>query len=164
MYLQRQISAFIGNSSYTDPVRYGIGDRIWASQDVYPAKIQILNDGDIMADEITFAALGSGALPLPSGYTSAGRLSVFMRVSSTVKIVIVSPSVSTSTVLVKAGTATDSNGFFSFTGRVTSMTVTNPSATAAATVEYFAWEYPSDITVAAAWRDGAQTIGTAPTS
>ncbi len=67
-YVQRQISGFIGNSNETNPAMYGIGDRFWSSQDIYPAKIQIIDDGNIMANEIVFAALASGAaVALASG-------------------------------------------------------------------------------------------------
>ena len=171
-YLQRQISSFIGNDSSPDPVTYGIGDRVWTLQDVYPSKIQVLGDGDVLASEISIATMTTVGLSLPHGYVNGGTyatngtLSFFLRTTQTIKIVtdlLLPTGETTNTVLVRAGIASDSNGFYSFTGRIKSITVTNPQAVAA-TIEYFSWQYPVDITVAEAWRDGAQTIGTAPTA
>lgn len=163
MYVQRQISAFLGNSDATDPVEYGIGDRIWSMQDVYPSKIMIVNSGGYSVNEFVVAASGTFALDLPQSYTSSQKLAVYIWAAQTVKVTTLRPGTTTSVVLIRAGTASDSGGFFAVTGRITAISVVNPSSTATATVQYFCYQYPSDISVAAAWRDGAQTIGTAPT-
>lgn len=164
MYIQRQISAFLGNGTDIDPVQYGIADRLWTEQDVYPAKIQIISDGGVIADQISVAASGGTAtLPLPQAHVAAtSKLAFFLTTDHTVKVTIARPDSTTSVLLVRAGTSSDSPGAYAFTGLVTSILVTN-AGTAAAIINYFCWDYPADITVGSAWRDGAQTTGTAPT-
>ncbi len=166
MYIQRQITAFVGNGTSSDPVTYGIGDRIWSSQDVYPAKIMIIDDGGWIADELVVASGGGTAiLPFPQNHTNLLKLSFFLSCDKTVKVTVTKPDSTVSKVLVRAGTATDSRGAYSFTGLVigNGIVVTNAGASNA-TIRYFCWDYPADITIGSAWRDGAQTVGTAPTT
>lgn len=155
-YVQRQFSAFLGNGSNTDPVMYGVANRLWTSQDVYPAKILKLASGEAQTVVLFLNVDSAGTVSLPSGYVSTSKLMFTLSTDSTVKVVTVSPDHPTSTVLVKA--ATGQNGLFSFVGTVTSIVVTNESLTATATVIYNLFEYP-DITDPDSWRDGTQTTG-----
>lgn len=158
-FVQRQISAFCGDGSLPDPVNYGVADRTWSSQDVYPSKILMLPDGIQEADEISVAANGGTAtLALPANYDPALRLFVVIRSTQTITCHVVSPDHPDSTTVLRAGATAGMDGLLSFTGTVTSIDVTN-NQTTAATVEYFMFEYPPDLGSPDAWRDGTQTTG-----
>lgn len=156
-FVQRQISAFCGMGTETDAVEYGIADRSWSQQDVYPAKILKLDDGKQENDQFTLAAGSSQAIKLPQSYDVTKRLFVVVRATETVKIVT-SSAEPTSTVLVRAGNADVQDSILSFVSLgVTSVLVSNPTAISAV-VESFCYEYP-DLDSPDSWRDGTLTTG-----
>lgn len=156
-YVQRQLSAFCAPGDNTDVVTFAPSIQLWAEQDVYPSKILKLADGKVLSNRVTIGS-GSTAMPLPEAYSSTKRLAFFLTSNYGVKITTVSPDHPTSTVL----TAIDANdqALFCFIGTVTSITL-NTSLTAV-DVQYFCYEYP-DITLAASWQDGVETVGTVST-
>lgn len=127
----------------------------YQSNDVNPRMVLRLEDGGYAGYQTQIAAAGSYTVQLPNTYTSASRLFFAMSTSQTAKVVVVSPDHSTSTVLVSAiGT---SPGVFSWTGTVTSITVSVPGASAS-TFSYMAWTLP-DISLSSGWRQGQQSSG-----
>ncbi len=160
-FAQRQITGFMGPGTALLANQYDPSAYLWQIQDVYPSKVMKLDPGKFTSGSLTIAATsGSDTLPLPGNYSSARRLAVFIASTQTIKCVTVSPAHATSTVMITAGSA--QSGLLIFNERVTSITLSNAGSTAA-TVDYTTWEYPADITVAAAWQDGDQTIGTVAT-
>ncbi len=156
-FIQRQFAGWIAPGTDTDPVTYPPSTRVWETRDVYPSSILKIEDGLQISFETTLATLGSLVLPLPQLYDSANRLFVLIRSNLLVKLVTIHPVLGTSSSLLRPGADTDQNGFQSFVGRVTSITLTNPSATTA-TIQYMAYEYP-DLTLSASWQNSFQTPG-----
>jgi hypothetical protein len=157
-FVQRQISAFCGMGVETDPVEYGVAERSWVQQDVYPAKILKLADGKQENDQFTLAPADGATIKLPQAYDPTKRLFVVVRATETVRITTASAEPA-STILLRAGLADVQDGIISFVALgVTSVQVYNPTAVSTV-VEAFCYEYP-DLTKADSWRDGTQTIGT----
>ncbi len=156
-YIQRQFAGFLGVGSNTDPVTYSISNRVWDMRDTYPANVLQVADGLRLSFESQIASLGTLVLPLPPEYDTAEKLFVCIRSNLLVKVATVIPIIGTSSSLIRPGLATDQNGVQSFISRVTSITITNPSATTA-TVQYTAFQLP-DLAASASWRDGYQTTG-----
>lgn len=157
-YIQRQIAGFLGIGHNTDPVTYGLSDRVWDMRDAYPANQLQLGDGKKLSFETQIAASGSLVLPLPSSYDTTNPLFVLFRCTGLAKLVTVDPDLGTSTSLCRPGLAADQNGLQCFTQRITSITVSNPSSTAAITIAYMMFEVP-DLTLSSNWRQGYQTTG-----
>lgn len=131
-------------------------DVLWRTLDVKPSVALRIDDSKLTLNKFSLAASGSYVLQLPPGYSSAERLAVVLTVVGVVQAVIVSPAVSTSTQLIASidGQA----GILSFQERVTSITLSNPTASTTAYGEYCVFEIP-DLTSPDAYRDGTRTIG-----
>lgn len=160
LYVQRQLSAFVipGGGSTMTASSAGVGDVLLDMSDTYPGNIMSVDDGNSSTGEVTIAASASQVLRLPAGYVSTHYLGIMISTTQKAKVVIVSPDHATGTQLVMAGTASAEEGFYSSQDTVTSITVTNVSASSAI-VRFFLWTYPADITESSAWRSGTQTTG-----
>lgn len=154
MYIQRQIQAFLATGDA--PAIAEATTFPWRQRDVRPSLVLVLAAGKQDSDAIRLNAGQSYALPLPSDYDTTRPLFCALKASSAAKVVTVSPAHATSTALIKA--ASGYPGILQWTGRVTSITVSNPHATDATLVEYFLHELP-DLTLAASFRGGFMAFG-----
>ena len=128
VYIQRQFSGILVTGTNTDPSTYSIAGRVMDFRDAVPSSVLKIDDGLYANHEYTVGTLGSLALRLPEGYSSANRLFFRIRSDYTLRVVSVLPVLGTSTALWRPGLATDQLGLMTFCGRVTSITVTNPTA------------------------------------
>lgn len=155
-FVQRQISGFLGVGDDTLANQYAPESNLWSMQDVSPTTILKVDNALQNSGTITLAASGTAALTLPQAYDSANQLYCYVSTDVEVKAVTVSPAHSTSTVMVTS-IGSPLRGILSFVDRVTSLTLTNTSATSAI-VRYFFVELP-DLTSVDSWRSGYQTLG-----
>jgi hypothetical protein len=161
-FVQRQLAATLGPGSATTLAQFAPSAALWSFRDVYPANILKLADGKHTTGDIPLTITDPRTIPLPKDYDTANKLAVFISSTQTIKVVTVSPSTPTSTLLLRAGLASDQRGFMSFVDRVTSITITNPQPVAAV-VSFMVYEYPSDLTDPDNWRDGVETTGVVTT-
>lgn len=163
-FIQRQITGFIApgtSTSTSNPNQFDQSASLWQVQDVYPSKIMKLDPGKFTSGSLIVpATVGSATVPMPQQYDSDLRLAVFIATTQTIKSVIVSPALATSTLVITAGT--NQSGIFVFNQRVTSITLTN-TGSVDAVVSYSTWEYPADLDSPSAWQSGVETIGTVST-
>lgn len=165
-FVQRQITGTLGVGAYTTMAQFDPSKNLWSQTDVVPTTIMKIEDGKSSSGVLTIpATTGTATVPLPQSYDTARRLSVTIFSDKIIKVTTVSPAHTTSVGLIRpgAGTATDQKGMMSWVGRVTSITLANVQS-AAATVTYMIWEYPSDIEDQDSWRSGSQTTGVITTT
>lgn len=157
VYLQRQFAGWLAPGNDEDPVTYPPQSRVWDLRDVYPSNVLQIDQGLQNSFETTIATLGSLTVALPQLYVSTEKLFVLIRGNKLLKVVTVIPVAGTSSALLRPGLDTDQNGVHCFCSRVTSITITNPSADTA-TVQYFLFQMP-DLSLAASWEQGYQVTG-----
>lgn len=155
---QRQISFTVVTGDQTVASAVGMTGVVNDFADTYPSNILSLDSDSISTGETTIAASGSQALPLPQGYASTQYLFIALSTNgATAKVAVVSPDHTTSTHLVKCGTALE--GVAIYMDTVTSITVTNTSGSATLTVRWFLAQYPEDLDDQDSWLFGAQSTG-----
>lgn len=156
-YVQRQFSGFLGVGDSTDPVTVDPSTVAWTSVDINPSNILKIEPGLYSSETAVIAGDEAETLTvgLPASYDSDDRLSFTLRTDQNLRVTVVSPDHPTSTVLVYA--PTDGYGFYSVVETVTSISIVSLGGDDT-TVEYACFSYP-DLTLAASWRDGDQTIG-----
>lgn len=158
IYVQRQFAGWLAAGSDTDPVTYAPSSRVWDLRDGYPSNILKLADGQQCSAEIILGASASQALTLPYQYSSANRLCVVIKTTSTLlKVTTTVPVLGSSVFSVKAGASSDELAFATFTSRVSAITILNSGATSS-TTRVFMFEVP-DLSDTDSWRDGYQTTG-----
>ncbi len=142
----------------TDLTTSPLTSRIMDFRDVPPSAVMKIDDGLYLSHKNSIGGPGgSYTIPLPLAYTSASRLFFRLRTDVIVKVTTVMPVLGTSEALCRPGIATDQDGVYTFCGRVTSITVTNPTALDA-TFQFVVFQYP-DLTDNDSWRDGYLTTG-----
>lgn len=107
--------------------------------------------------DIVVAANTSVSISLPEDYTNADQLFVLALVEGTLRFVVTSPLHAASTALVKGTAATP--GSYSITGRVTALTISNPSLTDNARLKYMLVPLP-DLNLASSYFGGNLITGT----
>jgi hypothetical protein len=157
LFLQRQINMMMIPGDSTDPGAKSMRSRIFDLVDTYPGNILSLDAASALVQKVQLLASGSQLVQLPEGYSSTQRLGVLIACDQSFKTVVVSPDFSTSTQLVKAGT--NQKALTAWVGTVTSITLTNLSAVTTSQATVVLFQYPEDISDAAAWRSGYQTTG-----
>ena len=148
MYILRQFSALLaqGNVAVDE-----FSLPVYQSYDVSPTIKPKLDAGKNAGDYITIAASGSYTVQLPDEYTSAERLFVLISAAGIIRCVIVSPAHATSTILIK-GEDSDRPGVYGCCERITSITLSNPTA-AAVLVQVSLFELP-DLTLSSSFSNG----------
>lgn len=129
--------------------------------DVQPNHVLNIGNGLYTSNSIELNASDSYSIPVPSGYSSANKLACILRADSICKVVIVDPSLGTSTFLLKGTQGTtkgDHKGLLMWQGRVTSITVSVPATYDDTIIDYFLWSIP-DLTDEASWMYGNQITG-----
>lgn len=162
LYVQRCLAMQVlpGGGAAMTPSSAGFWQVLHDFSDALPYNIMAAGNGNSSTGEVTIAASGSQVLRLPENYVNTQYLGILLSASASVKVAIASPDHTTGTQLLKAGTASDEEAFFSSQDTVNSITVTNLSGSATVTVRYFLWTYPADLTDPGSWRTGSQTTGT----
>lgn len=130
-----------------------LGISKWTMRDVDPNTRLVVEEQDNA--EIVMVTTASFTIQLPEDYTGADRLFAIFESDGILRVAVTLTDMSTSTVLVR-GTS-DAKGFYSFTEKVSSITISNPSAVSI-NVRYAVMTYP-DLTVAASFRGGASVFG-----
>jgi hypothetical protein len=159
MFLLRQISArLLDGEQETVGSSRNIQLRV---NDVLPSTILRLEDGDCKSESVVLNASDTYAVPLPQNYASTDLLQVFLKTNVVIKVTVVSPDEGTSNYLVKGTEGTtdgEHEGILCFTGTVTSITITIPSGSNDAQVDFAMFKLP-DLTLNASYRSGSQTTG-----
>lgn len=148
MYISRQFSAQLAQGNVQDDEYYL---PVYQSYDVDPSIKLEIDPGKNAGDYITIAAAGSYIVQLPDEYDTAERLFVLIAAEGICRCVIVSPVHSTSTALIK-GEDSERPGLYSVCERVTSITLSNPTAVAI-NVQVSLFELP-DLTVSSSYSNG----------
>lgn len=159
MFLLRQIAATLCEGE-VDSIADG-PRQPYKYVDSLPKYVMQIGDGKVGSDYIRLDATDSYVIPLPENYDTTQKLSVIVRSNAICKLVIVDPDLGTSTLLLKGcngETDGDHFGMIMWQGRVSSITVSVPTAFDPALIEYFIYEVP-DLNVAASYRIGERAIG-----
>lgn len=130
-----------------------LGEACFSFQDV-PRETRLIVD-DPAAKYISIASLASYTVPLPDGYTNAAYLACNFRCLGRLKFSVVSPSHTTSVAICEATTTYP--GYYGITDQVTSITITNPTASTVK-LRYILVQLP-DLSANASYLRGALTTG-----
>lgn len=155
MYILRQIdSTTLAGAQSSEAMS---NDQRQQIADMNPRYVmQLAGDGQFSSDFTQIA--GSGAtynVPLPLNYTAGQMLHICLTTDQTIMITTTGGPFGTSNTMIYAGTS--SPGILVQCGVITSLTITNPGATAA-NVEWFMFQLPN-ILVNAGWKDGSLATG-----
>lgn len=129
--------------------------------DVLPKYVLKLANGKYTQNSARLAATESLTVALPAGYDTTEKLACVVRSTETIKAVIVDPDLGTSTHLIKSTSGTTEGNHFGvlqWQGRITSITLSVPTAFDTALVDWFLWEIP-DLTDPDSWQIGTQATG-----
>ncbi len=126
----------------------------WSMRDVDP-NVRLVVDGEVNA-ELSLATLTSVTLDLPDDYVNTEYLFCQFQAEGILKVTVTNPDSSTSVVLI-SGSSTTTPGIYSFTQKVTSIVVNNPTATTV-TFRYQLIIMPP-LDESTSFRGGAQTFG-----
>lgn len=130
-----------------------LGVARWSMRDVDP-NIRLVVDGEVNA-QLSLATVTSVTLDLPDDYVNTDYLFCQFQTEGVMKVTVTNPDSSTSVVLV-SGTS-DTPGIYSFTQKVTSIVINNPTATTI-TIGYQLIIMPP-LDESTSFRGGAQTFG-----
>lgn len=129
--------------------------------DVLPKYVLKLEDGKYTQNYVRLAATESVTVALPANYDTDQRLACVIRSTAIVKAVIVDPVLGTSTHLIKSTSGSTKGNHFGvlqWQGRITSITLSVPTAFDTALVDWFLWEIP-DLEDPDSWQIGTQATG-----
>jgi len=159
MFLQRQIAAISVDGQHTD---LGDGTVVpYKLTDVLPKYVLRLASGATTSNYVRLNANTSYAVPLPASYTVASRLSCIFRANNFCRLVIVSPTHGTSTLLLKSTTGTtkgNHSGMIMWQGDVTSITINVPVGFDPTLIDWCMFQIP-DLADADSYRIGSRAIG-----
>lgn len=159
MFLQRQIASWLATGNHPRMAEATVFP--WRARDVRATLALVLGDGKVAGDSIRLDNGDSFLVPLPNAYDSSNPLFAIIRASSIGKCVTVSPAHATSTVLIK-GTDSDAAGaypgFLQWSGRVTSITLSNPQPSDPVLFDWLLFEVP-DLDEASSFRGGNAAFG-----
>jgi hypothetical protein len=148
MYILRQFCSQlavgdVGADEYYLPV--------YQNYDVQPYLKPKIEPGKNIGAVITLAAAGTYLVQLPNDYDTENRLFVLISAQGVCRCVLVSPAHATSTILIK-GESSARPGIYSVCERVSSITLSNPTATAF-DVQVSTYELP-DLSLSASFSNG----------
>lgn len=131
--------------------------------DSLPKYVLKLDPGKVAYGFFSLEAGESYVIPLPETYESTERLCCLIKTTTIGKIVTVSPTHGTSTVLVKGTDSTaegEHPGIYVFQADTTSITASVPAGSSDCDFEYFFYEVP-DLSSENSYRLGLQALGVA---
>jgi hypothetical protein len=116
--------------------------------------LQLSGNGKFSSDYTQVAASGTFSIPLPQKYVTTNNLHMCLTSDKTIQITTAGAN-GTSDIMLRAGT--NQIGVLTQCGPVTSITITNSSASTA-NIEWFLFELPN-VAANAGWRDGSLATG-----
>ncbi len=149
----RQINVLLGQGVFTYASE--IKTPAWKGIDIPDKYKLVVSPGDIDGGFYSIAGSTTHTIALPENYVNTARLFCLISAFGQVRVAVVNPALGTSTFTLNGTTTVEAVA--SWNGRVSSMTITTPSATAVK-VRYSLFMMP-DLNDADSFRGGVYNFG-----